>query len=168
MIAALQTYLLRLITAALLVAVAVAITPEGRVKRVVRFAGGLLLAALLLRPAGEMDFTAMSRAIARVQMEYNENATGIRAASSQVQSAIISQQTQAYILSKAESMGLALQVSVETRIDGVYPYPWTVTLTGPVSAGEKEVLARYIEENLAIPEERQTWNSPQERPGFQS
>ena len=160
MIAALQTYLLRLITAALLVSVAAAITPEGRVKRVVRFAGGLLLAIVLLRPVGEIDMTAMSQAIARVQMEYNENATGIRSASSQVQSAIISQQTEAYILSKAESMGLALQVQVETQTDGVYPYPWAVTLTGPVTASEKEVLARYIEENLAIPAQRQTWNSP--------
>ena len=160
MIAAMQNYLLRLIAAALLVAVAAAITPEGRVKRVVTFAGGLLLALVLLRPAGEVDITDMSRAIARVQMEYNENATGIRAASLQVQSAIISQQAQAYILSKAEAMGLALQVQVETRAEELYPYPWAVTLTGSVTAEEKEVLARYIEENLAIPAQRQTWNHP--------
>ena len=160
MIAALRAYLLRLIAAALLVAVAAAITPEGRVKRVVTFAGSLLLALVLLRPAGEVDVTDMSRAIARVQMEYNENATGIRAASLQVQSAIITQQAQAYILSKAESMGLAIQVQVETRDDELYPYPWAVTLTGSVSADEKEVLARYIEENLAIPAQRQTWNRP--------
>ena len=160
MIEALQTYLLRLIATALLTALATAVTPEGRVRRVVGFAGGLLLAITLLRPVGTVDFDAMARAISRIEMEYSENVTGVRAASTQVQAVIISQRTEAYILSKAEAMGLALQVQVETQMDGLYPYPWAVTLTGQATAQEKEVLERYIEENLAIPAQRQTWTGP--------
>ena len=140
MITWLQAYLLRLIAAALLTALAAAVTPEGRVKRVTAFAGGLLLAVVLLGPMGEVDFDDMARAISHIETEYQENVTGIRAASTQVQSQLISQRAEAYILSKAEAMGLALQVQVQTRQEGLYPYPWSVTLTGTVPAREKEVL----------------------------
>ena len=75
----------------------------------------------------------------------------------ELQARIISGQAETYIWDKADEMGVALEVEVETRDLGSGPYPWRATLTGTCGGEKRTALTRYIEENLAIPEARQVW-----------
>ena len=64
--------------------------------------------------------------------------------------------TEAYILDKAVSLGA--DVSVEVFLTGnTPPTPSRITVKGAVSPYVKKVLSLYIEEQLGIPEEAQTW-----------
>ena len=60
MMEALGRWLLAVSAAALLVSVVQALIPEGGLRRTATFIGGLLLLAVLLRPAAELDLSGLS------------------------------------------------------------------------------------------------------------
>lgn len=69
---------------------------------------------------------------------------------------IITQRTEAYILDKAASMSVALQVEV-TLSEENPPVPRAVTLTGALSPYQKSTLEDFISGNLGIAKEEITW-----------
>jgi len=71
-------------------------------------------------------------------------------------SSIIKAQTQAYILDKADRMGLEISVEVELD-DSSNPVPCGVVIRGAAAPYAKEVMRTYIEDNLGIPKEKQQW-----------
>lgn len=71
---------------------------------------------------------------------------------------IISEQTAAYILDKAESLGASISVTVSLS-DDPYPVPTSVQLEGSVSPYARKELNGYISENLGIEAEEIEWKS---------
>ncbi len=69
---------------------------------------------------------------------------------------VITQRTTTYILDKAESMGLALEVSVTLREDDLAA-PKAVTLRGRIAPYAKQVLSSWLANELGI--EEQEWIS---------
>ena len=154
-----REYLLSIVAAALLTTLARSLIPEGGVRRVASVVCGLLLALCALSPLLQLDIDDAAQSIARIRMENETLRTGVEVKNRELVNQIIKQNTQTYILDKAASMGLALQAAVEMRDDGAYPYPYRVTLTGVCTEAQRLQLTRYIEENLAIPAERQAWSN---------
>ncbi len=68
----------------------------------------------------------------------------------------IKQETQAYILEKAQSMGIQVGVSIEVS-DGDIPIPEKAIITGALSPAEKEVLSAFMVKELGIAKEMQIW-----------
>ena len=143
MMEALGRWLLAVSAAALLVSVVQALIPEGGLRRTATFIGGLLLLAVLLRPAAELDLSGLSAGLS----DWTEQGA-------QRQSELEAERTAAYISDKGAALGLAVTARVETENspDGI-PVPSAVELTGPRSAE----LSAYIAEELGIPPERQIW-----------
>ena len=140
-------YLFSLTAAALLSALVLALVPEGSVRRTVQLGCGLL----------QLDYDAIAKQIAEIQLDTETARTGVEVQNRELQARIISEQAAAYIWDKADEMGVALEVEVETRDLGSGPYPWRATLTGACGGEKRTALTQYIEENLAIPEARQVW-----------
>ena len=118
---------------------------------------GLLLALTALSPLLKLDYDAIAKQIAEIRLDTETVRTGVEVQNRELQARIISEQAAAYIWDKADEMGVALEVEVETRDLGSGPYPWRATLTGACGGEKRTALTRYIEENLAIPEARQVW-----------
>lgn len=93
------------------------------------------------------DYTAMAQSAADMGMTQARDAI--------LQS--ISLQAGAYILDKAEAMGVELDVHVEVDPDTLYPV--FATMTGRVSPHEKEVIAGMLEEDLLIERSAQRWKN---------
>lgn len=155
MMAALREWLLSVVVVSLLLAVAGQMIPEGSIRKIAGFTGGLILLLTLLQPVLQTDLGRLrldrdsyGRAIEQRQSELEKN-------TDKELTALIAQKSEAYILDKATQLGLSITVSIrtETGTDGV-PCPAEATVQGPRS----EVLAAYIEEELGIPPERQVWN----------
>lgn len=160
MSAALREYLMALVACALLAALASALLPEGAARRAVCFACGLLTLVCAVRPLLRIDTQTLARSISRLEMEQDAARTGVEVKNRELVSAIIKEKCETYILDKAAQLDLAL--SAEVTIGGVdgYPYPTAVRLTGEPTPEQKLQLQRYIERELAIPKEEQTWSSP--------
>ena len=80
---------------------------------------------------------------------------GIESASSAMAD-IIKQQTEAYILDKAVSLGVNIDVNVKMS-DTNPPVPKEVILSGNVSPYMKNKMIQYITANIGISEENQRW-----------
>nr|WP_326184006.1 stage III sporulation protein AF [uncultured Oscillibacter sp.] len=155
MIGAVRAWLTSIVAVTLLLSVAQTLIPEGTIRKIASFTGGLILLAALLQPvlrtdlaALRLDFGDYERAVARRQEE-------LEAAGKEALAELIETQTAAYISDKADALGLSVEVRVETETgDGGVPVPVSVRLKGHRS----EALAAYIEGELGIPRERQVWS----------
>ena len=157
MIQAVREYLLSLVCVSRLTALVLTLVPKGGVRRSAAIACALLLAITALRPLGGFDTESIASALSRARMEAESARTGVEVRNRELVSAIIKQNSEAYILDKASQLGLDVEAEVEVTADGSYPYPSAVTLTGSAPDALRRELTRYIEDNLAIAEERQTW-----------
>lgn len=153
-----RSWLLGVVACAVLVSVAEQLTQGGALRRVVRFAGGMLLMLALLRPLlqqtvllPEGDFSAYRDAVAELE-------EALSRAQYDALAADISDRTRAYIEDKADELGLSVRAAVETEtVDGV-PLPVSVTLYG----AESDALSAWIARELGIAKEKQRWIEPEE------
>lgn len=155
MIAAVREWLTAVVAVTLLLTAAQTLIPEGNIRKIAAFTGGLALLAALLQPVLrtdlsrlDLDLDAYTRAVEERRAELEETRDAELAS-------VIASRTEAYILDKAAQLGRTLTVHVETRTgaEGV-PLPWAAEMSGPRS----EELAAYMERELGIPRERQVWH----------
>ena len=152
MIAGARQWLLGVVLTAFAGGVARQLAPKGREQALVGLVCGLLLTLALLRPLASLEGTEpewdwegpSQAALAETYRQEGQRAI----------SAVIAEKTEAYILDKADRLGLrcAVEVAVAAGESGI-PLPDTVTVRGGYSAA----LAACIEEEVGVPPEKQIW-----------
>ncbi len=115
---------------------------------------GIFLLATGLRPFGIFEFSQWDNPIERYRGQAEHIAMQAQQDAQSQLEAQIQGQTQEYILDKANTLGMSLEIQVE--LDDRF-LPWQVTLKGPVSPYARQQLKEVLEEELGIPEERQVW-----------
>lgn len=150
-------YILSIVSAGMICASVRCLLPEKKATgQITRLLGGILMTVTIIAPLTNISFHRItdyfddfSIAAAR----YTED--GESAAREQI-AGIIKSKSEAYILDKADRMGLeiAVEVELDDRNDSI---PSGVKITGTLSPYAKEVMSNYIETTLGIPKERQTW-----------
>lgn len=158
--ASLRAYILRVIAASLLSALTKSLIADGGVRRIASIVCAALLFLCVLSPLAELDLDEIAQSLAQMQMQTETLRTGVSVKNRDLIAQIIKQRTQTYILDKAAAMGLTIQADVTVQQQSEYPYPWQVTLRGACTQAQKQLLTQYIEENLAIPADRQVWDEP--------
>ena len=144
-----------LVGAAVFCALATALCPEGRVKRVLRFACGLVMAAALLSPVLKLDGAALPKAMARYSEAARQQAQSAADDADRLSRTIIESECETYILDKAAQLGLGpCEVSVTARwSEEGFWYPWECRLS--CAEGGAERLSELIEAELGRAAERQ-------------
>lgn len=157
MIGAVRSWLTSIAAVTLILTVVQSLAPEGTVKKIAGFTGGLLLLAALLQPALKTDLGRLRLDFSDYAQAIRERAEELDAAGKDELEAIIAGRTAAYISDKADALGLGsvtAQVETEPGADGETPLPASVVLTGPYS----QALADWIAGEFGIPAERQVWH----------
>ena len=155
--AGLRQYLMAVTAAAIICGIVKSISNEKTVPgAMLRLMAGIVMTVTVLSPVVQLDlcdipalsedFAAQADAAA---------ALGEEMAAAEI-NAIISEQTQAYILDKAAAFGAALQVEISMANDGSYR-PESVVLQGSISPYAKARLQSIIEEDIQIAKEKQQW-----------
>ena len=152
---ALREWLTSLVAVSMLLSVARTLVPEGSIRKISSFTGGLILLVVLLRPLLGADLSRLDLHLEDYERAIGQRQEELASAGEAELAGIIEERTAAYISDKADTLGLAVKVQVETKPagDGV-PVPWRAELWGPRSPA----LATYMEEELGIPGERQVWH----------
>ena len=150
----LREWLLGVVGAALAVALAQSLTPEGTIKKVGTLLGGLVLLLAAIRPVAALDPQDLA-ALVPDQGTWEESASDV---GEEMIKALIAEKTSAYIVDKGSALGCvcAAKVTVATDDTG-WPVPWQVEVLGNMTAAQQQALARAIAEDLAIPAERQSF-----------
>ena len=156
MIGAVRSWLTSIAAVTLMLTVVQTLVPEGTIKKIAGFTGGLLLLAALLQPALKTDLGRLRLDFSDYEKAIETRAEELDAAGKDELAFIIAGRTAAYISDKADALGLRVAARVETEpgADGETPLPASVDLTGPYS----RELADWIAVELGIPAERQVWH----------
>ena len=161
MIELIRDWLVGITCGAIIVALADGLSPNGTVRKIGRLTGSLVLVLAMIQPVLRID----SRTFAGILTEYRVEAMGtadtLEEENGRLMKDIIADETCAYILDKAEELGISceeVRVTCAVGENGV-PYPESVVLVGVMSRTEQAELSQRIEADLAIPLERQTYES---------
>ena len=155
MIAGVRAWLASIAAVTLILTVAQTLAPEGTIRKITGFTGGLLLLAALLQPALKTDLGRLRLDFSDYERAVRERTEELEAAGKEELEGLIARRAAAYISDKADALGLRVTARVETQPgpDGT-PLPHGAELTGPYA----RELADWIAAELGIPAERQVWH----------
>ncbi len=151
---ALRDWLLGVLAASLLTAVALAMMPDGPVRSVGRLLGGLLLFLAVVRPVLGFDYGALRDILAGYSAQLEETGQALAGTQKQITESIIAQGIDAYIQDKTAELALDCQVEVTWDWSGDAPVPAQVTVTGDLTPDERETLTQAFCEDLGLEPEQ--------------
>lgn len=159
-----RSWLIGVTAAAMAVALADSLAPDGAVKKIGKLAGGLLLVVAILRPVVGLDYAAMSGILTDYRVEAEGYSSALETENMLLMKTIIEERTGAYIQDKAAELGMVCTAEVTCQADeDGNPYPASVIVYGELTQGQVDTLSRTIEGDLAIPEQNQQYERTKER-----
>lgn len=156
-------WLLGVTAAALVLALAEALAPEGGAKKACRLAGGMALLLAAVGPlAGVLDGGLLVQAAESWHNRAERYELELEEKNDLFYLSIIEEETAAYVMDKAKEFGFDCQAEVTYGYDedGV-PRPWEVTARGNWTREQREQLSRLLEEELGVPPRRQHYEEIQ-------
>lgn len=156
-IAIFKEYVLRILSAAIICAIVGGlVNTQTTIGRVVGLLCGVLMVITVISPVNNISFSGVSdfwNNLSAEAMRYTQD--GVSVAEKQ-EADIIKTRSEAYILDKANQMGL--QIAVEVELDSHNGnIPCSVTISGNVSPYAQMQLGTYMEDTLGIAKENQKW-----------
>lgn len=152
-----RQYILSVVAAAVLCAVIRTMASgKGTAASLIRLVSGIFLAFVVMAPVAHLELEALPTVLMLDSQEAAEAAALGENIARDAAGDIIKQQTEAYILDKAEALGLELTVEV-TLSGGELPTPAAVRIRGSASPYARAALQAMLEEELGISKENQLW-----------
>ncbi len=146
-----RSWLSSVVTASVIVSVALAVTPPGNVKKTVQLASGLVMAVVLLTPfvRGVPEFDWSLPDISEV---YDQN-------DQMLMKEIIAEKTAAYIVNKAQAVGLSVSAEVICEEGDMYPMPVFAEIRSDSPEEAERLLGPVITAELGIETEKQKYTT---------
>lgn len=141
-------------------ALALLLTPEGRVKMALKIICAVVMCVSIASPVAELDFSAYSKAMAKYKLDAQAIAEQGEQYSKNLNRSIIEDECRAYILDKANEMGAGVSDVTVTAFwssDG-YWYPKQVSIESHADAKQREQLSDWIQAQLGISINEQEWS----------
>ena len=151
MTAFIRTWLLGIVCAAMLMAVTESLVQKEGVKRALKILGGLLLTLAVIRPIAGLNETRledMADEYGALSQEYREE---LQATQYFLYESIIAENAAAYILDKANELGMVCEATVGVAWDDEVPQLREAEIKGNWTQEQREQLSRIIEQDLGIP-----------------
>ena len=150
-----REYFLSVICCAILCSIIRAVTDKKSTSgKLLKLISGVVLTFTVLAPVAEVKLEEISFYLSDLSAEGEAVASMGRAHAVDAMEAIIKQETEAYILDKANALHIELEVHVCLDED---MKPSAVNLTGKIPESERKQLAHIIARDLGIAKEDQHW-----------
>lgn len=147
--------------AAVFCAMAMALCPAGKPRRVLTAACACVMCLALLSPAAKPDAGSLAEAFARYDQAAQAVTDDATDASAELERTVIESECEAYIMDRAAALGLdpgEVDVTLRWSEEGFW-YPWEFSAALPLAGRER--LAEVVESELGVPAERQYWGAAQ-------
>lgn len=157
---ALRAWLNAVIYTGVICGIALVITPGGRVKKALAVLCGAAMCVAFISPLAGIDLDGYSETLAGFKLEAESFAAQGESYSKNLNRTIIEDECEAYILDKAENLGVRLdEVDVlAVWSDEGYWYPSEATIKGSFSRAQRDRMSSYIEAELGISTDNQQWS----------
>ena len=149
-------YILSVVCAAILCAILSGISGEkGSTAPIRKLIYGIFLCFTVISALGQFHLTDILEPLGDIRQEALATSAIGQALYQESLTQVITEQTEAYILDKAQSLDITLTVQVWPDENGK---PHRVSLEGIVPEAGREALSEALEAELGIPKEHQIWN----------
>lgn len=157
---ALAEYIISVSAAAILCGILNSLMLKGAAKEIMKLVSGLFLAFCVISPVSDIRLPELTAVGEEIRSEAETAAEIGEAHTLKALADSISRQLEAYILDKAEEMGLHLDAEIFLGSEETF-LPERVVLSGEAAPGIQKQLIREIAEDLGIPEEDVQWSGRQ-------
>lgn len=152
-----EQWLLGVACASFLLVVSGALVQGSSGKRVCKLAGSLLLLLVTMGPILRLDQQDWEELLQLDTQVMEEAEQALSEQNNLMYESIIEEETEAYILDKAEALGVQCQVEVVVQWEDEIPQPWSVRVKGTWTQAQRDRLSNMLVEELGIPQERQSF-----------
>lgn len=150
-----RNYILALTAAAILCGIVTSLMGgKGTSAALTKLICGIFMAMVVVSPLVSLEFDDWTAWTSQLSFDAGAAAAQGEAVAGEMYMSFIKEQSESYILDKAEALGASVTVEVTVE-DGL---PAEVWLAGDISPYAKGKLTAYISEELGIPKEKQQWN----------
>lgn len=146
---AIGEYIISVCTAALLCGILNSMMLKGPAKQILKLVSGLFLAFCVISPVSNIHLPDLAAISQEVQEDAQSAVLSGEEITDEAMTESITRQLEAYILDKAQSMGLHPQVEVILSDDGSYR-PKAVILWGDASIVKRTKLIQEVTEDLGL------------------
>lgn len=152
-----KDYLIQIVCAAILCVIATELVPGKTVSaKLIRILCSLYLTVCVISPFVNISFSDLSEYIEQFDINAADAVEEGKKNSAIQTAAIIKANTESYILDKASSLGLSIDVEV-TVSDSIPLMPVKICYMGTVAPIYKYQLQSWVEKELGIKKEHQQW-----------
>ena len=123
---------------------------------ITRMVCGLFLAFTVINPLTNLNFGILESFSQDTVINTQPVVSAGTTLAEESMAQLIKQETEAYILDKAQSLGCILETEV-TVGEGQYPVPESVRICGSISNQNRRQLEDFLERELGISKENQQW-----------
>jgi stage III sporulation protein AF len=155
----LRDWIVGITGAAAVAAVSLAVSPEGRVKRVVSLVCGLVVIIALIAPISDFDYLRFRDSLFSLHEDALAESAPALEVSEKLTRTIIEEKYAAYIWDKGAALGmtdLEVGVTVCMSADGAW-LPQSATIATTADKTLRDKLAYAIETGLGLPPEELIW-----------
>lgn len=164
MISLIRTWLISVTAAAIIVAAADNLMPDGAVKKIGKLTGGLLMIIAVLQPIKQFDLETMSDILTDYRIESQVSSAALEIENQAIMKRIIEGETSAYVQNKADALGISCLAETVCKVDeSGNIYPVSMVIYGDLTQEQKAMLSRLIEGELAVPAENVQYERAKER-----
>ena len=153
-----KTWIYSITAVGVISTIALALTPEGASKRIVRLVCGLVLIYAVLVPLKDTNFSGIEALPGQYSIDLDRLQKKAETNNQDLTKKLIESGISAYIADKAVKLGVSCSIKVISRksVDGLWS-PWSVELMydKPPTIQQKQSMIRLINEDCTIPPERQ-------------
>lgn len=153
-----KEYILNIVAVGMITAICITLVQKNTsAGMIIKMLGGIFLVITLISPLVKIRFDDLSSLWEQVSAEGNVLAQEGSNSTQEALSTVIKEDLEAYILDKADELGLTLRITVQMDQHNAV-MPQTVKLQGAASPYQKRLLSAFMEEELGITEAQQEWN----------
>lgn len=151
MMSLVKSWLLGMTCAAMVMALAESLIPEGRMRKICRLAGGLVMVLAAVSPVLQLDLTALENWPAELSSAGGQYTAALERGNDFLYETIIAEKTAAYISDKAAELGASCtaEVTVVQTAEGM-PLPASAVLRGTWTAEQQSELAALLTRDLGL------------------
>lgn len=150
----LRQYAVSIVTAAIICSIVLSLMRDGVYKDLIRFLCSLILVITVIGPVSNWKIKENFLSFEEVLADKQSRVSDGEKMAQQATAEIISSELQAYILEKAEQMGVSLSVEFTLAENNL---PVSARICGEISSEDQAELSHILTEDLGISKENQQW-----------
>lgn len=149
-----RNWVMSVVAVGMLVSLCLGLSPGGKVQKIGRFCGGLLLFLAVVTPLTQLDLTGSLQNFRDYCDQLSVTSDEVTQAGATLTQDLVISQSEARIQAQAKSLGADVTAAVTCTSQDGLPVPDSVSVTGAMTAWQRQQLTQWIMDSFGLTREQ--------------